>query len=220
MRQFHYTTWPDQVTPAYVIPLLDMMRKVSYSVCNAPNSCASLLVHCSAGVGRTGAYICIESMKRQLMETSSTELDGLVNVRDYLFHIRAEQRPGLVQTSTQYSFIHSAILEYVQSCGFVETRPDQYLDYLQMIHAPPDEKTLAIMAATIAPSPSPPPLSPSPPQSEDFARSKKQLPASSLIANGTIPSNQQDQGPLIKYQFYVFFLFFTSLIFTFFLLAV
>ncbi|XP_064386420.1 receptor-type tyrosine-protein phosphatase kappa-like [Halichondria panicea] len=104
--QFHFTTWPDHGVPDYATPILGFHRRVKSQ--HKPSR-GPLLVHCSAGVGRTGTYIAIDNVLDQI----ATE--GIVDISGTIVKSR-NQRMKMVQTRDQYVFIHDAILESV-TCG-------------------------------------------------------------------------------------------------------
>ncbi|KAK1881252.1 Receptor-type tyrosine-protein phosphatase epsilon [Dissostichus eleginoides] len=102
VTQLHFTSWPDFGVPFSPIGMLKFLKKVK--VVNPPFS-GPIVVHCSAGVGRTGTFIVIDAMIDMMHTEQKVDAFGFVA------KIR-EQRSQLVQTDMQYSFIYQALLEY------------------------------------------------------------------------------------------------------------
>uniref|UniRef100_A0A8D3DLK5 Receptor-type tyrosine-protein phosphatase kappa n=1 Tax=Scophthalmus maximus TaxID=52904 RepID=A0A8D3DLK5_SCOMX len=101
VKQFHFTGWPDHGVPYHATGLLSFIRRVKIS---NPPSAGPIVVHCSAGAGRTGCFIVIDIM------LDMAEREGVVDIYNCVKALRS-RRINMVQTEEQYIFIHDAILE-------------------------------------------------------------------------------------------------------------
>uniref|UniRef100_A0A8C5CKF9 protein-tyrosine-phosphatase n=1 Tax=Gadus morhua TaxID=8049 RepID=A0A8C5CKF9_GADMO len=101
VKQFHFTGWPDHGVPYHATGLLSFIRRVKVS---NPPSAGPVVVHCSAGAGRTGCFIVIDIM------LDMAEREGVVDIYNCVKALRS-RRINMVQTEEQYIFIHDAILE-------------------------------------------------------------------------------------------------------------
>ncbi|XP_026465523.1 tyrosine-protein phosphatase Lar-like [Ctenocephalides felis] len=109
IKQLQFTAWPDHGVPDHPAPFLQFLRRVRALT---PADCGPVVVHCSAGVGRTGCFIVIDSMLERLRHEKTVDIYGHVTC------LRA-QRNYMVQTEDQYVFIHDALLEAIV-CGNTE----------------------------------------------------------------------------------------------------
>ncbi|XP_015202502.1 receptor-type tyrosine-protein phosphatase epsilon isoform X2 [Lepisosteus oculatus] len=123
VTQLHFTSWPDFGVPFTPIGMLKFLKKVKTV---NPSFVGPIVVHCSAGVGRTGTFIVIDAMIDMMHAEQRVDVFGFVS------RIR-EQRSQLVQTDMQYSFIYQALLEYYLY-GDTELDVSSLEGHLQKLH--------------------------------------------------------------------------------------
>uniref|UniRef100_A0A665TBP3 protein-tyrosine-phosphatase n=1 Tax=Echeneis naucrates TaxID=173247 RepID=A0A665TBP3_ECHNA len=107
LRHFHYTVWPDHGVPESTQSLIQFVRTVRDYVDRSPSTGATV-VHCSAGVGRTGTFIALDRVLQQLDSKGTIDLYGCV------FDLRLH-RQHMVQTECQYSFLHQCVRDVLRA---------------------------------------------------------------------------------------------------------
>ncbi|XP_055366465.1 protein tyrosine phosphatase receptor type Db isoform X21 [Betta splendens] len=122
VRHFQFTAWPDHGVPEHPTPFLAFLRRVK--ACNPPDA-GPMVVHCSAGVGRTGCFIVIDGMTERIKHEKTIDMYGHVT-------LMRSQRNYMVQTEDQYIFIHDALLEAV-TCGNTEVPARNLYSYIQRL---------------------------------------------------------------------------------------
>lgn len=105
VKQFHYVTWPDFGVPNDPSSFLEFLAEIkSTNILNTADTPS--VVHCSAGIGRSGTFCLIDaSLEMALHNNNVADLDPhslLLSMRTY--------RCGLVQTAEQLRFAHIAIV--------------------------------------------------------------------------------------------------------------
>jgi protein tyrosine phosphatase len=124
VHQLHHTQWPDFGCPSNVTGVFNMLKRgdelagrssfVWTSACATPSPIplllqeqTPLLVHCSAGLGRSGTLMMIYEIVCDLLREKTVQ-----SVTHKLLELRFF-RNGLVQTEDQYRFIYVAVWEYI-----------------------------------------------------------------------------------------------------------
>ncbi|XP_053928538.1 receptor-type tyrosine-protein phosphatase F isoform X14 [Cuculus canorus] len=134
LRQFQFMAWPDHGVPEYPTPILAFLRRVK--ACN-PSDAGPMVVHCSAGVGRTGCFIVIDAMLERMKHEKTVDIYGHVTCM-------RSQRNYMVQTEDQYIFIHEALLE-AATCGNTEVHARNLFAHIQKLtQVPPGESVTAM----------------------------------------------------------------------------
>ncbi|XP_065538909.1 tyrosine-protein phosphatase non-receptor type 5 isoform X5 [Lathamus discolor] len=105
LKHYWYTSWPDQKTPDQAPPLLQLVLEVEEAMQNAEENNAPVIVHCSAGIGRTGCFIATSVCCKQLKS------EGIVDILRTACQLRLD-RGGMIQTCEQYQFVHHVMSLY------------------------------------------------------------------------------------------------------------
>ncbi|GMR36608.1 hypothetical protein PMAYCL1PPCAC_06803, partial [Pristionchus mayeri] len=109
VTQFQFLGWPDHGCPDQADAVLSLLKMADEEAAKHPE--APLVVHCSAGIGRTGTFIVLDVILHEIM---LNEGDYDIDVTHTLTEIR-EQRQGMVQTEPQYKFIYKALAQYIET---------------------------------------------------------------------------------------------------------
>uniref|UniRef100_A0A8R1HYP6 protein-tyrosine-phosphatase n=1 Tax=Caenorhabditis japonica TaxID=281687 RepID=A0A8R1HYP6_CAEJA len=125
IKHLQYTAWPDHGVPDHPTPFLIFLKRVKTL---NPHDAGPIISHCSAGIGRTGAFIVIDCMLERLRYENTVDIYSCVTT------LRA-QRSYMVQTEEQYIFIHDAVLDAVNS-GSTEVPASRLHQHVQALMQP------------------------------------------------------------------------------------
>ncbi|XP_008281523.1 receptor-type tyrosine-protein phosphatase H isoform X3 [Stegastes partitus] len=103
VKHFHFTAWPDHGVPEGSEVLINFRRLMRRHIENEGTG-APTVVHCSAGVGRTGTIIALDVLLQEF------EKERAVGIKEFVHKMRLN-RPHMVQTESQYVFLHQCIVD-------------------------------------------------------------------------------------------------------------
>ncbi|XP_039732696.1 tyrosine-protein phosphatase non-receptor type 11-like isoform X1 [Pteropus medius] len=109
VKHYQYFSWPDHGVPAEPAGVLSFLDEVNRTQRSTPGA-GPMVVHCSAGIGRTGTIIVIDILV-DLMRRQGLDCD--IDVPKTIQLVR-RQRSGMVQTEAQYKFVYLALQRYIQ----------------------------------------------------------------------------------------------------------
>ncbi|XP_049796152.1 tyrosine-protein phosphatase corkscrew-like [Schistocerca nitens] len=108
---YHFQAWPDHGVPSDPGCVLNFLHDVNARQESCGPCAGPVLVHCSAGIGRTGTFIVIDIILDQIKRQG---LDCEIDIQRTIQMVRA-QRSGMVQTEAQYKFVYLAVQHYIET---------------------------------------------------------------------------------------------------------
>ncbi|XP_039472537.1 receptor-type tyrosine-protein phosphatase H-like [Oreochromis aureus] len=106
VKHFHFTAWPNHGVPECTEVLIQFRGLVRQHI-EREGGKAPTVVHCSAGVGRTGTIISLDVLLQQLEKEQAVGINAFV-------HKMRLNRPYMVQKESQYIFLHQCIMDSLQ----------------------------------------------------------------------------------------------------------
>ncbi|EYC30891.1 hypothetical protein Y032_0004g1834 [Ancylostoma ceylanicum] len=112
---YHWLDWPDRGVPEADLAPITLLEKIK-------DSTTPIIVHCSAGIGRTGSIVLIQHAL-ELLQTNQP----LLEICTYLIELR-KQRNNSIQTEHQYLYIHQVLLLYLKQSKYLDESVTPYLE--------------------------------------------------------------------------------------------
>ncbi|CAJ0578251.1 unnamed protein product, partial [Mesorhabditis spiculigera] len=103
VNHYHWVSWPDRSVPPADLVTVELLEKVNETT-------KPIVIHCSAGVGRTGSVVMLQMALEMLADGQMVDMEAL------LVQIR-ESRANSVQTAVQYLFVHEVLLNMFRVRG-------------------------------------------------------------------------------------------------------
>jgi len=103
----HYTEWPDHGVPATTANILALIRLIEETMKADHNP---ILIHCSAGIGRTGTIIALHIYLQKYQQLRNPKKISIYDIVEQMRH----DRMGMVQTRDQYVFLHNAVNDLIE----------------------------------------------------------------------------------------------------------
>nr|XP_012420300.1 PREDICTED: tyrosine-protein phosphatase non-receptor type 11-like [Odobenus rosmarus divergens] len=153
VKHYQYFSWPDHGVPAEPSGVLGFLEEVNRAQSSMPGA-GPMVVHCSAGIGRTGTIIVIDILVDLIRRQG---LDCDIDVPKTIQLVR-RQRSGMVQTEAQYKFVYLALQRYIQGEQLrlrQQREPREERDYLDVGIGPADPGRNAGPLSSRAPTATP-----------------------------------------------------------------
>ncbi|XP_072950641.1 protein-tyrosine-phosphatase PTP1 isoform X2 [Typha angustifolia] len=100
-----YPEWPDHGVPEYTGPVREILKRLYH----VPPDIGPIVVHCSAGIGRTGTYCTVHNTIQRILLGDMSSLNLVKTIADF-----RSQRAGMVQTVEQFVFCYAAIVDELE----------------------------------------------------------------------------------------------------------
>ncbi|KAE9416132.1 hypothetical protein Angca_007675 [Angiostrongylus cantonensis] len=112
---YHWMDWPDRGVPEADLAPIALLSKLKENT-------TPIIVHCSAGIGRTGSIVLIQHAMELLHQPAP-----LLEISTYLAELR-KQRNNSIQTEHQYLYIHQVLLLYLKKTKYLDDSVTPYLE--------------------------------------------------------------------------------------------
>uniref|UniRef100_UPI00358EB397 tyrosine-protein phosphatase non-receptor type 11-like isoform X1 n=1 Tax=Myxine glutinosa TaxID=7769 RepID=UPI00358EB397 len=108
--QYQYKAWPDHGVPGDLGEVIEFLEEVAKRQGGLPEA-GPIIVHCSAGIGRTGTLIVIDILTDMILHKGP---NCSIDIPWVVQWVRS-QRSGLVQTESQFRFVYEVVMHFIEN---------------------------------------------------------------------------------------------------------
>ncbi|KAK6465646.1 protein-tyrosine phosphatase-like protein [Scheffersomyces coipomensis] len=115
---FQILNWPDFNVPIDLNSVISLIEFKNNILANSSSDSAPILVHCSAGCGRTGVFIAIDTLINKYLQSPTSFFTGFEENQDLIYKLinyERTQRISMVQNFQQYLVCYELILKYLKN---------------------------------------------------------------------------------------------------------
>jgi protein tyrosine phosphatase len=152
----HYEGWPDFGVPESSLGIRELIRLALYYQKYNSELSGPIVVHCSAGIGRSGSFISLASVMadphfKQLQKETTFKEDyqsllvtlSRFKIANLVLSLRKQRHPGMVQTSQQYKFIYMSLIDEIYKPTIVSETVSRVIQWHSLKKSSPQQGNLS-----------------------------------------------------------------------------
>lgn len=121
LKHYYYEDWKDATIPSSMNKFLNFMNYLNDDQYDLFNETDHVIVHCSAGVGRTAVFICVDTIIKKIKEDEEFDFENY-SIYELAKRIRSERSLYSFRIYDQYKFCYDSLFKYVKKYNNIDNK--------------------------------------------------------------------------------------------------